>query len=106
MRQPLTSFCISLNLVEGLDRQNVPPEENRLYRYELQGDRLVNPLLLLDLPALPGPRYNGGPIVIGPDNNVYFIIGDVGGHTTMVQNFKNGSEPDGTSGILRVGKNG
>src|SRR3712207_8992232 len=24
----------------------------------------------------------------------------------MVQNFKNGSEPDGTSGILRVGKNG
>src|SRR5919112_456447 len=92
--------------VDGDDRQNVSPAGNRLYRYELQGDRLVNPLLLLDLPALPGPRYNGGPIVIGPDNNVYVIIGDVGGHTTMVQNFKNGSEPDGTSGILRVGKNG
>ena len=61
---------------------------------------------MLDLPALPGPRYNGGPVVIGPDNNVYVIIGDVGGHTTMVQNFENGSEPDGTSGILRVGKNG
>ncbi|HZB79831.1 MAG TPA: PQQ-dependent sugar dehydrogenase [Nitrososphaera sp.] len=92
--------------VDGDDRQNVSPAGNRLYRYELQGDRLVNPLLLLDLPALPGPRYNGGPVVIGPDNNVYVIIGDVGGHTTMVQNFKNGSEPDGTSGILRVGKNG
>ena len=61
---------------------------------------------MLDLPALPGPRYNGGPVVIGPDNNVYVIIGDVGGHTTMVQNFENGSEADGTSGILRIGKNG
>ena len=92
--------------VDGDDRQGVSPAGNRLYRYELQGDQLVNPLLLLDLPALPGPLYNGGPIVIGPDNNVYVIIGDVGGHTTMVQNFENGSEPDGTSGILRVGKNG
>jgi glucose/arabinose dehydrogenase len=92
--------------VDGDDIQGASPAGNRLYRYELQGGRLVNPLLLLDLPALPGPRYNGGPVVIGPDNNVYVIIGDVGGHTTMVQNFENGSEPDGTSGILRVSKNG
>ena len=92
--------------VDGDDMQGVSPTGNRLYRYELQGDQLVNPTLLLDLPALPGPRYNGGPVVIGPDNNVYVIIGDVGGHTTMVQNFENGSGPDGTSGILRVGKNG
>jgi hypothetical protein len=84
----------------------VPPAGNRLYRYELQGNQLVNPMLLLDLPALPGPRYNGGPVVIGPDNNVYVIIGDVGGHTSTVQNFENGPGADGTSGILRVGKNG
>ena len=92
--------------VDGDDMQGVSPTGNRLYRYELQGDQLVNPMLLLDLPALPGPRYNGGPVVIGPDNNVYVIIGDVVGHTTMVQNFENGSEADGTSGILRIGKNG
>jgi aldose sugar dehydrogenase len=92
--------------VDGDDMQGVPPAGNRLYRYELQGDQLVKPMLMLDLPALPGPRYNGGPVVIGPDNNVYVIIGDVGGHTTMVQNFENGSEADGTSGILRIGKNG
>ena len=92
--------------IDGDDMQGVPPAGNRLYRYELQGDQLVNPMLMLDLPALPGPRYNGGPVVIGPDNNVYVIIGDVGGHTTMVQNFENGSEADGTSGILRIGKNG
>jgi glucose/arabinose dehydrogenase len=91
---------------DGDDTQGVPPAGNRLYRYELQGNQLVNPLLLLDLPALPGPHYNGGPVLIGPDNNVYVIIGDVGGHTTMVQNFENSQEADGTSGILRVGKNG
>ncbi|MDP8889195.1 MAG: PQQ-dependent sugar dehydrogenase [Thermoproteota archaeon] len=92
--------------VDGDDMQGVPPAGNRLYRYELQGNQLVNPMLLLDLPALPGPRYNGGPVLIGPDNNVYVIIGDVEGHTTMVQNFENGPGPDGTSGILRIGKNG
>jgi aldose sugar dehydrogenase len=91
---------------DGDDIQGVPPAGNRLYRYELQGNQLVNPMLLLDLPALPGPRYNGGPVLIGPDNNVYVIIGDVGGHTTMMQNFENSPEADGTSGILRVGKNG
>jgi aldose sugar dehydrogenase len=92
--------------VDGDDMQGVLPAGNRLYRYELQGDQLVNPKILLDLPAVPGPRYNGGPVVIAPDNNVYVIIGDVGGHATRVQNFENGSAADGTSGILRIGKNG
>jgi aldose sugar dehydrogenase len=88
------------------DRHGVAPAGNRLYRYELQGDKLVNPKLLLDLPALPGPRYNGGPIALGPDNNVYVIIGDVEGHATKAQNFEKGPAADGTSGVLRVGKNG
>src|SRR5918912_1029080 len=70
--------------------------ENRLYRYELQGDHLVNPKLLLNLPALPGPRYNGGPVAVGPDGFVYLIIGDVEGHTTTAQNFQNSSAVDGT----------
>src|SRR5919107_2368991 len=42
------------------------PTGNRLYRYELVGDKLVNPILLLDLPAVPGPAHNGGAISIGP----------------------------------------
>jgi glucose/arabinose dehydrogenase len=92
--------------VDGDDARGVAPAGNRLYRYELQGDRLVNPTLLLDLPALPGPLFNGGPVVIGPDNNVYLAIGDVGGHSTKAQNIGNGTGPDGTSGILRVGKSG
>jgi len=81
---------------------------NRLYRYELIGNKLVNPKLLLDLPATPGAIGDGGKVIIGPDNNVYVTIGDVGinGHNTKAQNIQNGSEPDGTSGILRVTQSG
>ena len=86
------------------------PLGNRLYRYELSDNnsKLVNPKLLLDLPAVPGAIGNGGKIAIGPDNNVYITIGDVGikGHNTKAQNIQNGSEPDGTSGILRVDQDG
>ena len=54
------------------------PLGNRLYRYELVGNKLVNPKLLLDLPATPGAIGDGGKVIIGPDNNVYVTIGDVG----------------------------
>ena len=91
---------------DGDDTQGIEPAGNRLYRFELENGELVNPLLLLDLPAVPGPRYNGGIIAIGPDDFVYVIIGDAEGHTTQAQNFEDGPSPDGTSGILRIGKNG
>ena len=84
---------------------------NRLYRYELEGDKLVNPKLLLDLPSSPGPGHNGGVIAVGPDNYVYVTIGDLHGHLdknywTKAQNFRNGTSPDGRSGILRVTQDG
>ena len=82
------------------------PVGNRLYRYQWINDQLVNPKLLLDLPAIPGPRHNGGVVTIGPDNNVYVIIGDVDGHLTQAQNQEFGEEPDGTSGILRITQDG
>src|SRR5918999_3507713 len=82
------------------------PVGNRLYRYEWINDQLVNPILLLDLPATPGPRHNGGVVRIGPDNNVYLVIGDVDGHQTQAQNQQSGGESDGTSGILRVTQDG
>src|SRR5215216_4086059 len=53
---------------DGDDSAGVVPAGNRLYRYELveNGDsaELINPKLLLDLPARPGPRYNGGPLLV------------------------------------------
>ncbi|HJR85354.1 MAG TPA: PQQ-dependent sugar dehydrogenase [Nitrososphaeraceae archaeon] len=84
---------------------------NRLYRYELVDNKLVNPLLLLNLPATSTivgheNNHNGGKVVIGPDNNVYLVVGDVGGRMGNIQNILRGNSPDGTSGILRVTQEG
>jgi glucose/arabinose dehydrogenase len=83
------------------------PLGNRVYKYELDNNRFVNPKLLLDLPAAPAPTHNGGVMKIGPDTNLYIVIGDLGGYynkssSTRVQNFKNGTSPDGRAGILRI----
>ena len=88
--------------------KGIDPLRNSLYRYEFVNNKLVNPKLLLDLPAIPGPRHNGGAITIGPDNNLYIPIGDVDGShkeldfETETQNYPDGVEPDGRSGILRI----
>jgi aldose sugar dehydrogenase len=87
------------------------PLGNRLYRYELVKDSLVNPKVLLDLPATPGPSHNGGRVILGPDNNIYFVIGDVNSvrknnSATKAQNIKGGLPPDGRGGILRVTQDG
>jgi aldose sugar dehydrogenase len=88
--------------------KGIDPLRNSLYRYELVNSKLVNPKLLLDLPAIPGPRHNGGAITIGPDNNLYIPVGDVDGShkeldfETETQNYLDGVEPDGRSGILRI----
>ena len=82
------------------------PIGNRVYKYELVNNKLVNPKVLLNLPAVPGASHNGGATMIGPDNNIYTIIGDVGGHRNQAQNQESGGEPDGTSGILRITQDG
>jgi glucose/arabinose dehydrogenase len=77
------------------------PLGNRLYRYELLNDKLVNPVLLLDLPATSGPAHNGGAITIGPDNNVYLPIGEL-----REEDIQKVSSADGRGGILRVTQTG
>ena len=53
-----------------------------------------------------GANHNGGAVVIGPDNNLYLVIGDVGGHKTRDQNVKGGSSAKATSSILKVSQDG
>jgi aldose sugar dehydrogenase len=83
----------------------------RLYRYELVNDKLISPLLLLDLPATSPQKgqennHDGGKVVIGPDQNVYVVIGDVGGRNGQAQNNGWGDPVDGSSGILRITQSG
>ncbi|HJT48581.1 MAG TPA: PQQ-dependent sugar dehydrogenase [Nitrososphaeraceae archaeon] len=92
---PKPSYC-----VPGHD-----PIGNRLYRYELANDKLVNPKLLLDVAAVPGPGHNGQKIIIGPDNNIYITVGDVG-YKSQTENFPNNPNTNGTGGILRITQDG
>jgi aldose sugar dehydrogenase len=98
---------VFLYFTESSSKDDGEPIGNRLYRYELMNGQLTNQKLLLDMPAGPGSKDNGGPIVIGPDNNVYSVVGHVAGdgdkgHETKAQNFKRGPDADGSSGIHRV----
>lgn len=97
-------------------RDSGQPIGNRLYRYELSedGSKLVNPKLLLDLPVgHNNPSHSGGVVAIGPDNNVYVVVGNLMGpkhserpEDNLALNVKDGKEPDGRGGILRVTQDG
>ncbi len=96
------------------------PKGNMLYRYLFSHGKLVDPKLLLDLPAMPGSDHIGGHIEMGPDGNIYLISGD--GHScsngtcnngtrntvlySKSANEKKGAEPNGRGGILRVTQDG
>lgn len=105
-------FYTEIDGKDGDDKAGTQPIGNRVYRYELSGDSLINPLLLMDLPANPGPRHNGGDMLIGPDGNLYVTIGDVDGSfkgeatETKTQNYQDGVDPDGRGGILRITQDG
>lgn len=90
---------------------------NRVYRYEWdsQEKTLTRPVLILDLPAKPGPNHDGGKLIFAKDENegnasvvqdqyhLYTVIGDQN-RDGILQNFKNASNgsPDDTSVVFRL----
>ena len=77
---------------------------NRVYRYNWNGSDLFNPVLLLDLPGEPGPYHNGGKVKIGPDEQLYVVIGDLTSPSTILQNHVPDSDaaPNNSSVIIRI----
>ena len=49
---------------------------NRIYKYDWNGEKLVNPVLLKELPS--NEYHNSGAMVTGLDDQVYAVIGDTG----------------------------
>lgn len=79
------------------------PLRNRIYGYEWNGQDLINPVLIIDLPAMPGPYHDGGKLTMGPDNHLYAVIGDLTSVAGPLQNLKAiGKQHNDTSVILRV----
>jgi glucose/arabinose dehydrogenase len=101
----------TVNRILGYDQ-----EGDRLYRYKLVGNKLVEPKLLFEIKAprssnILGVMHHGGEVLIGPDSAVYVGTGDLEGSKygfkTKAQNYKDSNdEPDGRSGILRVTQDG
>jgi glucose/arabinose dehydrogenase len=86
------------------------PKGNMLYKYELSqdGSKLINPKLIFSWPPLKRADHNGGELILGPDNNLYLIVG----HGTnrndseAANNKKNPNVIDGGTGILALNQNG
>ncbi|HEX6294928.1 MAG TPA: PQQ-dependent sugar dehydrogenase [Nitrososphaeraceae archaeon] len=105
---------VFLYYIECNDKKKNLDCENRIYRYELdnQKNELVNPKLLIGVPSFPDPSHIGGIIDIGPDENLYFTVGNFQDtipskiYKTKTQNFEDGEPVDGRAGILRMTQEG
>ena len=69
------------------------PPKNSIYKYHWNGQKLINPELILDLPSQPRPYHQGGKLLttINKDNqaSLYAVIGDLTSPNTLLQNNKN-----------------
>jgi glucose/arabinose dehydrogenase len=105
--EPLLSVFLFYTEDKG---NGTSPIGNRLYRYDLVNNTLINPKLLLDLPAIPDSWGNGGAIAIGPDNYIYVTMGSAGNDNftpqSMTLNYRNSTIVDGRAGILRITQGG
>ena len=85
------------------------------YKFDTKNNTLVEPQLILNLTASPGPSHNGGALQMDKKKNLYVTVGDLQstkfnqnktGFDTKAQNIINGTAPDGRAGILRVTQDG
>jgi len=85
------------------------------YKFDTENSKLIEPMLILTLPALPTPSHLGGVLQMDKNNNLYVTTGDMQttkfnqnqtGFDTRAQNIINGTAPDGRAGILRVTQDG
>jgi glucose/arabinose dehydrogenase len=83
---------------------------NRIYKYHWDGDKLINPILLKELPS--NDYHNSGAMVTGLENQVYAVIGDTGKYGPLQNKLLEDLYPPGTldymdtSVILRVDPEG
>jgi aldose sugar dehydrogenase len=82
------------------------PPKNSIYKYHWDGQKLINPELILDLPSQPGPYHQGGKIQVSvdKDNHIspYVVVGDLTSPDTILQNNGYSKMANNTSIILKI----
>jgi len=68
--------------LSGFDKYDSENARNVVYRYDWDGEKLTNPILIKELPAL-SYTHAGGVITKGQNNEIYFVIGDQNQRTTF-----------------------
>ena len=114
VRNKNLSHNVFLYYIECKDLVKNTGCENRIYRYDLDNKNnvLINPKFLVGVPSFPDPSHIGGIIDIGPDENLYFTVGNFQNtiptkiYKTKTQNYKDGEDVDGRAGILRLTQDG
>jgi aldose sugar dehydrogenase len=89
---------------------SVDPIKNRVVKYSWNGNILQNPIVLIDLPALPGHHHQGGKLILDKNKDktayIYTVIGDLNNadlnQTGILQNNKSNVIPDDSGVIFRV----
>lgn len=81
------------------DRDHGKAIANHIYKYEWNGEKLINPVLLKELPSV-NFYHNGGAMTIF-DGQVYAVIGDNGNYGRL-QNRESDDWRNDTSVILRI----
>ena len=106
-----SSTFVFLYFSESKTEDGKKPIANRLYRYELVDNKLINPFLIFQAPIFPGPQHNGGKMTIGPDKKIYLVTGDLNPYAnksiyTQMENRIDGASGDGRGGVLKLSQNG
>ena len=73
--------------------------KNVVYQYDWTGKKLINPILIKELPAI-GDTHNGGVFAKGENKEIYFVIGD-NEHVSDFQNFPSKITRE-TSSIFKI----
>jgi aldose sugar dehydrogenase len=77
------------------------PVVNKVINYKWDGRELINPQIILELPATPGPNHPGGKLALNTEGNLYTVIGDLN-NEGILQNIKDGKGLSDSSVILKV----
>ena len=86
------------------DKYSTEITKNSLYRYEWNGEKLTNPVLLKELPSESQLNdHHGGVIVASENDEIYFVIGDQNVNPkSLCPNKKHEAWSDNLANILKI----